>query len=72
MAIHEFLNPIPAISPLGDCYIWYVVPSGNWENDVFTCVLKNGGEIKHFTSEQLNINKNATFSITEKKNNEAR
>ena len=62
--IHEFVNPIPAISDLGECYIWYVEPSGMFENDVFTCILKSDGSIRHFNTTQLKITRNDTFDIS--------
>jgi len=59
-------RPIPVITPLGDGYILYITASGFLENDEITVVLENGGEIKHFTSDQGRIWKNATYKIDEK------
>lgn len=61
--VYEFRNPVPVITPLGDGYILYVKESGMWENDIFTVVLEDGGTIKHFTSDQVRVWKNATFNI---------
>ena len=66
--ILEFKNPIPVIlketNELG--YALYIVNSGMLENDVWTIVLKNGGDIRHCLSNQIKIVKNKTFNITEK------
>jgi hypothetical protein len=59
--------PIPVITPLGEAYLVYVESSSMFENDIWTCCLCNGGDIKHFTTEQLKIHKNATFNIYEQK-----
>jgi hypothetical protein len=61
--IHEFSNPVPVVTELGDGYAWYVTAGGTWENDVFTVVLELDGSIKHFRSDQIKLHKNATFDI---------
>lgn len=61
--VYEFRNSIPVTTPLGDGYILYVKENGMWENDIFTVVLEKGGYIKHFTSDQVRVWKNATFNI---------
>jgi len=60
---HEFKNPVPVYTPLGNGYIWYVRDGGTWENDIFAVVLSDGN-IKHFRSDQIKIWKNGTFDIT--------
>ena len=65
--IYEFNNSIPVTTPMGDGYILYVKENGMWENDIFTVVLENGGSVKHFTSEQIKVWKNATFNINSDK-----
>lgn len=63
--IHEFVNPVPVVTPMGDGYVWYVTSAGTWENDIFTVVLEDGGKILHFRSDQIVIHKNGTFDISE-------
>jgi hypothetical protein len=58
-------KPIPVVTPLGDGYILYITPSGFLENDEITVVLCKGGEIKHFSSDQVRIWKNSTYGIDE-------
>ena len=58
-------RPIPVTTPLGDGYILYITPGGMLENDEITVVLLNGGEIKHFTSNQVRLWKNSTYEIHE-------
>jgi hypothetical protein len=61
--IHEFSNPIPVITPLGDGYVWYVKENGIHENDTFAVILKDGGKIMYFLSNQIRIHCNLTFDI---------
>lgn len=58
-------RPIPVTTPLGDGYILYITPGGMLENDEITVVLLNGGQIKHFTSDQVRVWKNSTYEIHE-------
>ena len=59
--------PIPVIikETKEEGYIMYVNDGGQWENDVFCVVLCEGGIIRHYTSNQITIHKNATFEIKE-------
>ena len=58
-------RPIPVVTPLGDGYILYITPNGFLENDEITVVLSKGGEIKHFSSDQVRVWKNSTYGIHE-------
>ena len=58
-------HPIPVKTHLGDGYILYITPGGMFENDEITVVLLNGGEIRHFTSDQVRVWKNSTYEIHE-------
>lgn len=62
--IHEFRNPLPVVTPMGDGYAIYVRDGGTWENDIFAVVLNNGGKLLHFRSNQIRVSKNGTFGIT--------
>jgi hypothetical protein len=64
----EFSKPIPCTTPLGDAYGIYATDSGMFENDTWTCVLKNGGDVKHFTTNEIRISHNGTFDIKKKDN----
>lgn len=65
--IHEFNKPIPVVTEDGkDGYAIYVESGGQFENDIFCVVLCEGGIIRHFLTNQILINKNATFEINEK------
>jgi len=61
--IHEFNNPVPVVTELGNGYAWYVRDGGTWENDVFTVVLEEDGSVRHFRSDQIKMHKNGTFDI---------
>ena len=61
--IHEFQNPLPVVTPLGDGYAIYVRDGGTWENDIWCVALESDGIIKHFRSDQIFMHKNATFDI---------
>lgn len=59
----EFKNPIPVITPLGKGFAIYMRDTGMFENDIWTVCLIETGEIKHFLTSQLKIEKNGTFDI---------
>lgn len=64
MGIHEFYNPIPVIVE-GDKkgYAIYVRDGGQWENDVWCVVHCEGGVVRHYLSNQIKVQFNATYSI---------
>jgi hypothetical protein len=64
--IYEPTNPTPCITPLGDGYVWYVKTNGFLENDEVAVILCNGGEVKHFTTNQIKIGHNATYGVNKK------
>lgn len=57
-------NPIPVVVE-GDKegYLLYVESSGQFDNDVWTIVLCDGGFVKHYNTSQIRIFHNATFDI---------
>lgn len=61
--IHEFVNPLPVVTPMGSGYAIYVRDCGTFENDVWAVVLEKGGKILHFRVDQIRIYKNSTFDI---------
>ena len=67
--IHEFANPIPVITPKGEGYAIYVRDSGTFENDVWCVALRNGGQLLHFNTGQLQMCVNATFDISQPRRN---
>lgn len=60
--IHEFRNPIPVITPLGEGMAIYVRDGGTFENDIW-CIVLNDGTVRHMRIDQLRIYPNATFDI---------
>lgn len=60
--IHEFRKPIPVTTPMGDGMALYVADSGTFANDVWTIAL-NDCRIRHFRTDQITIEKNATWNI---------
>jgi hypothetical protein len=62
----EFNHPVPVITPLGEGYAIYVRDGGTFENDIWAVVLENGGDIRHFRSDQLKVFSNGTFDIKHK------
>ena len=58
-------RPIPVLIKHNNCdgYVLYIKDSGMFENDEFCIVSCESGEIKHYTSNQILIYKNATFNI---------
>lgn len=58
----QFDRPIPLKTPMGDGMAIYVTDSGTFANDVWAVAL-NDGRIRHFRSDQITMEKNATFDI---------
>lgn len=69
--IHEFRNPIPVVVE-GDKngYALYVRDGGAFENDIWCVVLCDGGDVRHYMSNQIKMYVNATLRITKQKDNE--
>lgn len=65
--IYEFHKPIPVITEHGEGYAIYVESGGQFENDIWTVCLCEGGLVRHYNTSQIRIYKNATFGIYEKK-----
>lgn len=61
--IFEPKNPIPVVTPMGDGYVLYIKDNGMHENDVWTVVLKDGGRVMHFQTNQVKVHSNNTYSI---------
>ena len=61
----EFRRPIPVKTQLGDGMAIYVVNSGTFANDIWTIVL-NDGSIRHFRTDQVKMENNATWNIRNK------
>lgn len=60
----EFRNPIPVIVESNrDGYAIYVTNGGSFENDIWCVVLCDGGEVRHYLSNQIKIHTNATLDI---------
>lgn len=60
----EFNKPIPVVvEDNKEGYALYVTNSGILENDVWCVVLCDGGIVRHYKSDQIRIQFNATFDI---------
>ena len=60
----EFRNPIPVVVENNkDGYAIYVTNGGSFENDIWCVVLCDGGEVRHYLSNQIKIYTNATLDI---------
>lgn len=60
-------SPIPVIVEKDkEGYLLYVESSGQFENDIWTVVLCDGGIVRHYTTKQVAVYINATFEITKK------
>lgn len=63
----EFNNPIPVVVEDGlDGYAIYVTNGGSFENDIWCVVLCEGGEVRHYRTDQILIHANATLSLNKK------
>jgi predicted phage tail protein len=58
----ELRNPILVKTELGDGMVIYVVNSGTYANDVWTVAL-NDGRVRHFRTDQITMEDNATWNI---------
>lgn len=56
-------NPIPVVTDLGDGYILYIKENGMLENDEVAVVLGQSGIVRHFTTNQIKIWRNSTYTI---------
>jgi hypothetical protein len=64
MAIHEFINPIPVIVEENkEGIAIYVRDNGTFDNDCWCVVLKEGGTVRHYLSNQIKVHHNATYNI---------
>ena len=63
----EFKKPIPVVVEEDkEGYALYVVNSGIFENDIWCVVLRDGGIVRHYRSDQIRIHYNATLDINKK------
>jgi hypothetical protein len=61
----EFKKPIPVIVEENkEGYAIYVTNGGTFENDIWCVVLCDGGDVRHYRSDQIKIYNNLTFDIT--------
>lgn len=61
----EFKNPIPVIVEENkEGYAIYVTSGGTFENDIWCVVLCDGGNVRHYRSDQIKFYNNLTFDIT--------
>jgi hypothetical protein len=58
----EFAKPVPVLTDLGRGMAIYASNSGTFANDVWTVVLETG-KVRHFRTDQVRVEKNATFNI---------
>lgn len=65
--ISELKNPLPVVTPMGEGFLLYIKENGMHENDVWTVVLKDGGKVMHFLTNQVRVHCNSTFSIKKEK-----
>lgn len=62
--ILEFKNPIPVIVEQNtEGYAIYVRDGDQWNNDVWAVVHCDGGIVRHYLSNQIRIQANATYGI---------
>ena len=59
------MNPIPVIikETGAEAIAIYCLSGGSFENDIWTVVLCNGGEIIHVRTDQIKMYTNKTFDI---------
>jgi hypothetical protein len=56
--------PLPVIVENNkEGYVLYIESGGQFENDIWTIVHKEGGIVRHYTTKQVKVIQNATYSI---------
>lgn len=55
--------PLPVVTPLGDGFVIYVNEGQMFEDACWAVALKEGGQIRHFTSNQIKVWHNETYGI---------
>jgi len=65
----QFNTPIPVVikETKQDAYALYVESGGMLENDIWTCILCDGGAVQHYNTSQLVVYNNATYNIKKHK-----
>ena len=66
LMIHEFQRIVPVETPVGYGSLLYVESGGPLSNDIFAVVLEDGGQIRHFRSDQLTVLETPTMDIVGK------
>lgn len=61
MVIYEPRNNIEVETPKGRAHIWLVTEYGAETEKLFTCIIKNTGEIWEFTNKDVKVLPNRTF-----------
>jgi hypothetical protein len=59
-------QPYSVHTPLGDGMVMFVTDYGWNENMVWTVVLKETGQVRHFQTTQITIQKNHTWELNQK------
>ena len=61
----QFNTPIPVVikETKQEGYALYVESGGMLENDIWTCILCDGGLVQHYNTSQLYVHNNATYNI---------
>ena len=60
----EFKTPIPVVvEGTKEGYAIYVTNGGTFENDIWCVVLCEGGNVRHYRSDQIKMHNNITFDI---------
>lgn len=66
MAVTFCPFPLPVVTPLGEGYVVYITEGPMWENDCVTVALLDGGQWRHFSSNDIKSFHNQTYGITKK------
>lgn len=61
MTIFEPANQLEVQTPKGRASVWLVTEYGTETEKVFTCIIKETGEIWEFTNKDIHVINNITF-----------
>jgi len=67
ITIFEPSNQLEVTTPKGRASVWLVTEYGSETEKVFTCIIKNTGEIWEYRPKDIRVIYNITFGRTTKK-----
>jgi thymidine phosphorylase len=61
MVVYELRNYVEVNTPKGRASVWLVTEYGPETPKLFTCIMRDSGEVWEFTNSQIRVTDNFTF-----------